>query len=261
MIPLWSMPFALLTGNTFVLKPSEKTPTTAMLLANYVVQAGFPAGVVNVVHGGPSAVDVLLSQPAIRAVSFVGSDVAGERVYEHATATRKRCQIEVGGKNHGVVLEDANKAQTLYAIAGSAFGAAGQRCMALSVILFVGSTRDWIADLVEIAKSLVIGRGLEDGVDVGPLITPAAKKRVEEIISSAESEGASVVLDGRNCSVDRYPDGNFVGPTILANVQNFMQCYQEEIFGPVLACMEVETLDEAIEIINDNRCESDLMRI
>ncbi|EXJ90480.1 methylmalonate-semialdehyde dehydrogenase (acylating) [Capronia coronata CBS 617.96] len=253
LIPLWSIPYALLTGNTFVLKPSEKTPTAAMLLANYFVQAGFPPGVFNVVHGSSSVVDVLLSQPAVKAITFVGSDVAGERVYEHARATRKRVQVECGGKNHGVVLEDASKTQTLYAIAGSAFGAAGQRCMALSVILFVGSTKDWIADLVEVARSLVIGRGLEEGVDVGPLITPAAKERVEEIVNSAEAEGAQVLLDGRNLSVDRYADGNFFGPTILSKVRTYMQCYQEEIFGPVLACMEVASLDEAVEIVNENR--------
>lgn len=225
-----------------------------MLLAEFFVQAGFPPGILNVVHGGPSVVNLLLSQPSVKAINFVGSDMAGERVYDHAKATRKRIQVECGGKNHGVVLEDAGKTKTLYAIAGSAFGAAGQRCMALSVVVFVGSTREWIRELVDIAQSLVVGCGLEQGVEVGPLITPAAKERVEDVINTAEAEGAKVLLDGRNYSVMGYPNGNFVGPTILSNVKTYMQCYQEEIFGPVLVCIEVDTLDAAIELINENRC-------
>ncbi|EXJ89318.1 methylmalonate-semialdehyde dehydrogenase (acylating) [Capronia epimyces CBS 606.96] len=253
MIPLWSIPYALITGNTVVLKPSEKAPSTASLLGRCFVQAGFPPGVFNIIHGSSGAVEKLLSQPVVSAVSFVGSEVAGERVYEHAKATRKRVQIEASGKNHGIVLEDAAKKQTIYAIAGSAFGAAGQRCMALSVMLCVGSTAEWIDDLVEVAKSLKVGCGSDPETEVGPLITAAAKERVEAMIDLAEAEGAEVALDGRNYCVPEYPEGNFVGPTIITKVQPFMQCYQEEIFGPVLVCMDVNTLDEAIDMTNENK--------
>ncbi|KAL1887394.1 hypothetical protein Cpir12675_006559 [Ceratocystis pirilliformis] len=253
MIPLWSIPYALLAGNVMILKPSEKTPTVSQLLAECFLAAGFPPGVLSVIHGGPFVVDNLLSQPAVRAVSFVGSDIAGERIYEHAKATRKRIQAECSGKNHGVVLDDANKMKTLYAIAGSAFGAAGQRCMALSVAVLVGSTADWINDLVGISQRLVLGCGLDPTVEVGPLINQAAKQRVEEIITNAEAEGATVLLDGRNYHVPDYPNGNFLGPTILTNVKPYMSCYQEEIFGPVLACITMDTLEEAIQLINENR--------
>ncbi|KAI1775629.1 methylmalonate-semialdehyde dehydrogenase [Hypoxylon cercidicola] len=253
MIPLWSIPYALITGNTVILKPSEKTPSATQALAECFYRAGFPSGVFNAINGGANVVNTLLSQPVVRAVSFVGSEVAGERVYDHAKATRKRVQVECNGKNHGVVLEDASKMKALYAIAGSAFGAAGQRCMSLSVAVFVGSTKEWINDLVTLAKSLVIGCGLDPLVEVGPLISQAAKARVEEIITNAENEGAKVVLDGRNYHVPDYPNGNFIGPTILTKVHPYMSCYQEEIFGPVLCCIEVNTLEEAIQLINDNR--------
>lgn len=255
MIPLWSIPFALLSGNTVVLKPSEKTPSAAQILAECFWAAGFPPGVVNIVHGGPSVVEKLLAQPSVGAVSFVGSDIAGERVHDHARATRKRVQAECSAKNHGVVLADADKKKTLYAIAGGAFGSAGQRCMALSVVVLVGEARSWADDIAQLAMTLIVGDGKQSGVDMGPLITKAAKARVEEAITAAESEGATVLLDGRNYLVPDYPDGNFVGPTILTNVQSYMTCYQEELFGPVLCCMEVETMEEAIQLINSNRCE------
>ncbi|EFX04453.1 methylmalonate-semialdehyde dehydrogenase [Grosmannia clavigera kw1407] len=253
MIPLWSIPYALLAGNTVILKPSEQTPSVTQVLAECFVQASFPAGVLGILHGGASVVSGLLSQPVVRAVSFVGSDVAGEQIYEHARATRKRIQVECNGKNHGVVLEDATRMRTLYAIAGSAFGAAGQRCMAVSVAVFVGATRAWIDELVAIAKTLVVGIGIDPLVEVGPLISATAKTRVEAMITAAESEGARVALDGRAYTVPDYPQGNFVGPTILTGVQPYMTCYQEEIFGPVLCCVEVDTLDQAMELVNNNR--------
>ncbi|KAJ2983879.1 hypothetical protein NQ176_g365 [Zarea fungicola] len=253
LVPLWSIPYALLAGNTLILKPSEQTPSVSQVLAECFLKAGCAPGVFNIVHGGAGVVTSLLSKPAIRAVSFVGSNAAGEKVYEHARATRKRVQIECGGKNHGVVLEDAARKKALYAIAGSAFGAAGQRCMAVSVVVFVGSTREWIDDLVEITKSLVVGCGSDTFVDIGPVITAASKRRIEDVISIAESEGATVLLDGRDCTVPDYPNGNFVGPTILTGVRPYMSCYQDEIFGPVLCCVEVPTLEEAVDLINDNR--------
>ncbi|KAJ9211058.1 hypothetical protein DTO166G4_7349 [Paecilomyces variotii] len=253
LIPLWFIPYALITGNAVILKPSERCPSPAMMLGDFILEAGFPTGIVNIVHGSSVAVEKLLAQPAVSAVSFVGSEDAADHVYKIATATRKRIQAECSGKNHGVILEDANKVQTLYAVAGGAFGAAGQRCMALSAIVFVGSTAEWLPELVEIAKSLKLGCGLDKGTDIGPLISKAAKERVEEIIQSAVDEGAEVILDGRNPEVPEYPNGNFVGPTIITGVQRYMQCYQQEIFGPVLVCLEAQDLDEAIEIVNENR--------
>jgi len=185
---------------------------------------------------------------------FANSLDAAERVHDHAVATRKRIQADCGSKNHGIIMEDAIKDQTLYAIAGSAFGAAGQRCMAISVVVFVGSTSSWIPDLVRISASLRVGYGLTPGVDIGPLITPASKERVESIIQGAVEEGATLLLDGRGVVVSEFPNGNFVGPTILSNVQPYMRCYQEEIFGPVLCCMQVNNIEQAIEIANENKC-------
>jgi len=256
MISLWSIPYGIITGNTVILKPSERTPSVAQILGECFFAAGFPPGVFNVVHGGPSVVDKLLAQPSIGAVSFVGSDIAGERVHDHARATRKRVQAELGAKNHGVVLTDADKSKTIYAIAGGAFGAAGQRCMALSVVVLVGDAREWVEDIADLARTLVVGNGLQPGVDIGPLITKAAKRKVEDAITAAEAEGATILLDGRGIEVPDYPDGNFVGPTILTNVQPYMACYQEEIFGPVLCCMETDTMEQAIQLINSNRCRS-----
>lgn len=270
MIPMWSIPYAIIAGNTVVLKPSEKAPGVTHITAQCFLQAGFPPGIINIVHGTKAAVDTLLAQPSIRAVSFVGSEIAGERVYEHARATRKRVQAECSGKNHGVVVLDgegaANKYKTLFAIVGAAFGFAGQRCMALSVIVLVGggvdnnpdsaatARREWLADLVGVAQSLVVGSPFNPAVTMGPVVSAAAKQRIEGMVSAAEEEGATVLLDGRGYSVPEYPDGNFVGPTILTDVKRYMSCYQEEIFGPVLVCMEVDTLDEAVDLINTNRC-------
>ncbi|CAM1505931.1 Fc.00g115680.m01.CDS01 [Cosmosporella sp. VM-42] len=253
MIPLWSIPYAILAGNTVVLKPSERAPTVVSILAECFQESSIPPGVLNIVHGSGTAVDQLLAQPTIRAVSFVGSDIVGERVCEHARATRKRVQAECSGKNHGVVMDDANKLKTLYAIVGSAFGAAGQRCMALSVVILVGDTTEWLQDLIDLAASLVVGPPLESGVDVGPVISAAAKIRIRGVIDNAEAEGADVVLDGRDIAVPNYPNGNFIGPTILSNVKPYMPCYQEEIFGPVLICMEAETMEEATNLVNNNR--------
>ncbi|KAF5641677.1 methylmalonate-semialdehyde dehydrogenase (acylating) [Fusarium sp. NRRL 25303] len=253
MIPLWSIPTALMASNTIVLKPSERTPGVTELFARYSRDADFPPGIFNVIHGGSPAVERLLADPCVGAVSFVGSEVADEAVYNHAKATKKRVQVETSGKNHGVVLPDASKTSTMYAIAGSAFGTAGQRCMALCVMVCVGSTKDWIDDLVELARSLKVGCCFDAATSIGPLVTASAKEQVVAAISLTEEEGAEILLDGRQLTVSEYPDGNFVGPTIITNVKTYMQCCQEEIFGPVLICLEVETLQETIEIINDNR--------
>ncbi|KAL5363829.1 Aldehyde/histidinol dehydrogenase [Aspergillus floccosus] len=253
MIPLWSIPYALITGNTVVLKPSEMTPTTSSLLAKAFIKTGFPPGTFNILHGGPSVVHSLITQPDVQAVSFVGSESAAKEVHHISRRAGKRIQAECGGKNHGVILEDSNMMPTLFAIAGSAFGAAGQRCMALSVAVFVGATREWVPRLVGLAQSMVVGCGGDQESKIGPLIDAAAKKKVCGAIQRAIEERATVLLDGRDIKVPDYPDGNFVGPTILTGVETYMECYQTEIFGPVLICMEVETLDEAIDLINRNK--------
>ncbi|KAI7076657.1 putative methylmalonate-semialdehyde dehydrogenase, partial [Hortaea werneckii] len=245
MIPLWSIPIATVTGNTIVIKPSERDPGAAMIIAELCVKAGFPEGVVNIIHGGPKAVDFILDEPRIKALSFVGSNRIGEYIYKRGSDNGKRVQANLGAKNHAALLPDANKQHALNSIAGAAFGAAGQRCMALSTLVSVGEAKTWLPELVEKAKALQINAGFEEGADLGPVISPESKKRVEDLIASAEQEGAKILLDGRGQKPANYPDGNWVGPTIIAGVKPHMKCYTEEIFGPVLVCLEVDTIDEA----------------
>ena len=251
MIPLWMFPMAIATGNTFILKPSEQDPMVTMRLVELAVEAGVPEGVLNVVHGGKATVDAICDHPDIKAVSFVGSTNVGKHVYERASKSGKRAQCMMGAKNHGVILPDANKEQTLNQLAGAAFGAAGQRCMALSVVVLVGAAGEWIDDIKAKAEGLVVSAGKNDK-DLGPLISPAAKARVEHLIGTGVEEGASLILDGRGITVEGYEKGNFVGPTIFDNVTADMQVYQQEIFGPVLCIMRAADLDEAIELLNAN---------
>ncbi|BAN48030.1 CoA-acylating methylmalonate-semialdehyde dehydrogenase [Metapseudomonas resinovorans] len=252
MIPLWMFPMAIATGNTFVLKPSEQDPMVTMRLAELAMEAGVPPGVLNVIHGGADAVNLLCDHPDIKAVSFVGSTKVGTHVYNRATANGKRAQCMMGAKNHAIVLPDAHKQQTLNNLAGAAFGAAGQRCMALSVVILVGEAQNWLPELVEKAKSLKIGAGVEAGTDVGPVVSCAALDRVSSLIAAGEKDGAKLVLDGRDPQVSGYANGNFVGPTIFAGVTPEMTIYREEIFGPVLCVVSAATLDEAIAFINAN---------
>ncbi|TPX32445.1 hypothetical protein SmJEL517_g04458 [Synchytrium microbalum] len=252
MIPLWMFPPAIACGNTVVIKPSERDPGCMMLLAKLAEEAGVPKGVLNVVHGGVDTVNFICDEPAIKAISFVGSDQAGQYIFARGTATGKRVQANLGAKNHGVIVPDANKNHTLNQLSGAAFGAAGQRCMALSTVVFVGESQKWLPELVERAKKLKVSGGFEPDADLGPLITPQAQKRVEDLIQSAADEGATILLDGRGIKPKGYEKGNFVGPTIIANVTPSMKCYTEEIFGPVLVCLNADTLDDAIEIINKN---------
>jgi len=252
MIPLWCIPIATVTGNTLVLKPSERDPGAAMILAELCQRAGFPDGVVNVVHGAHKTVDFLLDEPAIKAVSFVGSNPAGEYIYSRASANGKRVQANLGAKNHAAVLPDANKNHFLNAVVGAAFGAAGQRCMALSTLVMVGETREWLPELAALAGKLRVDGGFEEGADLGPVISPQSKQRIEGLIASAEEEGATVLLDGRGYKPAKYPDGNWVAPTIITDVTPAMRCYREEIFGPVLVCLNAATLDEAVDLINAN---------
>jgi malonate-semialdehyde dehydrogenase (acetylating)/methylmalonate-semialdehyde dehydrogenase len=251
MIPLWMFPMAIATGNTFILKPSEQDPMVTMRLVELAVEAGVPEGVLNVVHGGKATVDAICDHPDIKAVSFVGSTNVGKHVYERASQSGKRAQCMMGAKNHGVILPDANKEQTLNQLAGAAFGAAGQRCMALSVVVLVGAAGEWIDDIKTKAEGLIVSAGKHDK-DLGPLISPAAKARVEHLIGTGVEEGASLILDGRGITVEGYENGNFVGPTIFDNVTADMQIYKEEIFGPVLCIMRANSLDEAIELLNAN---------
>ncbi|TPX64894.1 hypothetical protein SpCBS45565_g05547 [Spizellomyces sp. 'palustris'] len=253
MIPLWMFPLAIATGNTCLIKPSERDPGAMMILAKLAEESGVPKGVLNVVHGGVDTVNFLCDDPAVRAISFVGSDRAGKYIFSRGTANGKRVQANLGAKNHGVIMPDANKNHTLNQLVGAAFGAAGQRCMALSTAVFVGKAREWLPELVERAKMLKVTGGFEEGADLGPLITPQAKERCEELIQSGIDEGATLLLDGRNPQVpEKYKAGNFVGPTILGDVTPTMRCYTEEIFGPVLVCLSADTLDDAISMVNRN---------
>ena len=252
MIPLWMFPLAVACGNGFVLKPSEQDPLTPMRLAELFTEAGAPAGILSVVHGGAEQVDALLSHPDVKAVSFVGSARVGAHVYRTATEHLKRAQCFVGAKNHMVIMPDANKAQVLSNLVGAGVGAAGQRCMAISVAVFVGSARDWIPELATEFAKVKPGVWHDPQAAYGPLISPEAKVRVEGLIEAGIEEGAECLLDGRFCDVPGYPVGNWVGPTLFRGVTPRMRIYQEEIFGPVLACLEVESLDEALTLINTN---------
>ncbi|KAH0553840.1 probable methylmalonate-semialdehyde dehydrogenase [acylating], mitochondrial [Cotesia glomerata] len=252
MIPLWSFPVSVACGNAAILKPSERVPGASMILAELFTKAGAPPGLLNIIHGQHAAVDFICEHPDIRAVSFVGSDQAGKYIYKQSSAHGKRVQCNMAAKNHCIVMPDANKNKTVSQIVGAAFGAAGQRCMALSVAVFVGKARDWIPDLVAAAKQLKVNAGHVPDADLGPVISPQSKERIHSLIESGVKEGAKLDLDGRGIVVPGYENGNFVGPTVLSGVKSHMKCYTEEIFGPVLSCMFADTLDEAIKIINDS---------
>jgi malonate-semialdehyde dehydrogenase (acetylating)/methylmalonate-semialdehyde dehydrogenase len=251
MIPLWMFPMAIATGNTFVLKPSEQDPMVTMRLVELALEAGIPAGVLNVVHGGPDVVNAICDHADIKAISFVGSSKVGTHVYNRASLAGKRVQCMMGAKNHAIVLPDANKEQALNQLTGAAFGAAGQRCMALTVAVLVGEAQQWVPELVAKAKSLRVGPG-KDNPDVGPLVSCAARDRVESMIAQGVEQGAKLELDGRNVKVAGYEHGNFVGPTIFSGVKPGMAIYDQEIFGPVLCLTAADTLDQAIEFINAN---------
>ncbi|MBD9466188.1 CoA-acylating methylmalonate-semialdehyde dehydrogenase [Pseudomonas sp. Pdm06] len=252
MIPLWMFPMAIACGNTFVLKPSEQDPLSTMLLVELAIEAGVPAGVLNVVHGGKDVVDALCTHKDIKAVSFVGSTAVGTHVYDLAGRHGKRVQSMMGAKNHAVVLPDANREQTLNALVGAGFGAAGQRCMATSVVVLVGAAKQWLPELKALAQKLKVNAGSEPGTDVGPVISKRAKARILELIESGVKEGAKLELDGRSISVPGFEQGNFVGPTLFSGVTTEMRIYTEEIFGPVLVVLEVDTLDQAIALVNAN---------
>ena len=252
MIPLWMFPMAIACGNTFILKPSEQDPLTPMRLAELFIEAGAPKGVLNIVHGGKDQVDMLLNHPTVKAVSFVGSVPVGQYIYKTATANMKRAQCFAGAKNHTVIMPDANKEQVLNNMVGASVGAAGQRCMAISVAVFVGESAQWIDELA--ARIAKVKPGLWDDKEAGfgPLISPQAKARVLDLIASGKQQGARCLVDGSDVTVSGHESGNWVGPTVFSEVTTDMRIYQEEIFGPVLCCMCVDTLDEALAIVNAN---------
>lgn len=247
MIPLWMIPIALVTGNTFVLKPSELVPGAAHLLAEISLEAGFPPGVFNIVQGGKDTVEALLDNPHIEAVSFVGSTPIGRIVYQKASMKGIRAQCNMGAKNHAVIMPDCNKELTLQALTAAAFGATGQRCMAISVAVFVGESIGMLPALVE--KAANVRMGTDENSDMGPLISAQAKARVEKLVQSAKTQGAKILYEGQPPS----SKGNWMGPVIISNVTTDMDVYNQEIFGPVLVCLQVQTLDEAIQLINSNR--------
>ncbi len=252
MIPLWMFPLAIACGNTFILKPSEQDPNTPMKLAELFMLAGAPPGVLNVVHGGKEQVNYLLEHDVIKAVSFVGSVAVGQHVYRTATHNMKRAQCFAGAKNHAVIMPDANKEQVLNNLVGASIGAAGQRCMAISVAVFVGDSQAWIGDLA--GKIGAVKPGLWDDKDAGfgPLISSQAKARVLSFIQQGKQEGAKCLVDGSNVSVAGHENGNWVGSTVFDDVTVDMQVYQQEIFGPVLCCVRVNTLADAIALVNAN---------
>ncbi|KAM7436885.1 Methylmalonate-semialdehyde dehydrogenase [acylating] mitochondrial [Porites harrisoni] len=252
MIPLWMFPMALVCGNTMVIKPSPRNPLAPMFIMKLAQEAGVPDGCINVFHGTVEPVRFICEHPDVKAISFVGSDQAGKYIYETGSKNGKRVQSNMGAKNHGVIMPDANKENTINQLIGAAFGAAGQRCMALTTAIFVGESKDWIPDVVAKAKELQVNEGHQPGADLGPVISPQAKERICNLVQSGADEGAKIELDGRDIKVKGFEKGNFIGPTIVSNVTPDMTCYKEEIFGPVLITMNVDTLDEAIEVVNKN---------
>lgn len=252
MIPLWMFPMAIATGNTFVLKPSEQDPLVTMRLCALALEAGIPPGVLNVVHGGEDVVNAICDHKDIKAISFVGSTRVGTHVYNRASLAGKRVQCMMGAKNHAIVMPDANKEPSLNALVGASFGAAGQRCMAISVAVLVGEAQKWIPDFVAKAQSLKVSAGTTPGADVGPVISCAARERVEGLIAKGVEQGATLELDGRKPQVAGFEQGNFVGPTIFSGVKPGMAIYEQEIFGPVLCLVGADDLEQAIDFINTN---------
>lgn len=252
MIPLWMFPLATACGNTYILKPSERDPGASLILAKLAQKAGLPDGVLNIIHGAHDAVNFICDHPSIQAISFVGGDAAGRHIHSRGTANGKRVQSNMAAKNHATIMPDADRERTVDQIVGAAFGAAGQRCMAISAAVFVGDSKKWISDIVEKAKKLKVNEGTQPGADLGPVISPQAKEKIERLIQSGVDEGAKLALDGRGIKVPGFEKGNFIGPTVITGVKPGMKVYTEEIFGPVLITLEVDTLDEAIELINKN---------
>ena len=254
MIPFWYLPYAIAAGNTYIIKPSEKVPMTMQFIMKLIEQVGFPKGVINLVNGAKETVDGILEHPSIRAVTFVGSTNVAKYIYATAAAHGKRVQAQGGAKNPVIVLPDADMDMATKIIADSAFGCAGQRCLAVSFAVTVGSARSTFSEAIcDAASSRVVGYGMDSGVQMGPVINAASKSRVESLIGLGVKEGASLPVDGRGVSIQGYEAGNFIRPTILADVPRGSEIAKTEIFGPVLSLMHVETVDEAIELVNSGQ--------
>ncbi len=253
MVPCWMHPVAIACGNTFVLKPSERDPSASMLIAELWAQAGLPDGVFNVVHGDKVAVDALLDSPRVAALSFVGSTPIARYIHSRASAAGKRVQALGGAKNHAVVLPDADLEFAANHLTAAAFGSAGQRCMAVSAAVAVGEAGDALVEVLrEKAATVKVGPGRDESSEMGPVVTREARERIVGYIGSGAEQGATLVIDGRGLVVDGHEDGFFVGPTVLDHVTAEMDAYRDEIFGPVLVVTRVDTLDEAIALINAN---------
>jgi len=251
---MWMFPVAIACGNTFILKPSERDPSCAGYMARLMTEAGLPDGVLNVVNGDKEAVDVLLSDPAIQAVSFVGSTSVGEYIYRTGCAHGKRVQALCGAKNHMVVMPDADMGQVVDAVMGAAYGSAGERCMAISVVVAVGDdTADRMMEqLVPRIETLKVGAYDQDGAEMGPVITPDARDRIRGYIDRGVEEGAELVVDGRDISILGYESGCFVGATVFDRVTSKMDIYRDEIFGPVLSVVRVDNYEEALALVNEH---------
>ncbi len=254
MIPFWYLPYAVAAGNTYIIKPSEKVPMTMQFIMKLIEQVGFPKGVINLVNGAKEVVDAILEHPSIRAVTFVGSTNIAKYIYATAASHGKRVQAQGGAKNPVIILPDADMEMATKIVADSAFGCAGQRCLAVSFAVTVGSARSTFSEAIcDAASSRVVGYGLDSGVQMGPVINAASKSRVESLIGLGVKEGASLPVDGRGVSIPGYESGHFVKPTILADVPLGSEIAKTEIFGPVLSLMHVETVDEAIELVNSGQ--------
>jgi malonate-semialdehyde dehydrogenase (acetylating)/methylmalonate-semialdehyde dehydrogenase len=253
MVPMWMFPVAIACGNTFVLKPSERDPSASLLIARMWQEAGLPDGVFNVVHGDKVAVDAILDSPDVAAVSFVGSTPIAKYIHERGTANGKRVQALGGAKNHAIVLPDADVEFAADHLAAAAFGSAGERCMAISAAVAVGSAADRVVEAVnERARAVKVGSGRDAESEMGPVVTREAQERIVGLIGSGEQQGASITVDGRGLSVSGYEDGFFVGPTVIDRVSTEMDVYTQEIFGPVLSVVRTDDVDAAIALVNAN---------
>jgi malonate-semialdehyde dehydrogenase (acetylating) / methylmalonate-semialdehyde dehydrogenase len=253
MIAFWFLPYAIATGNTFIIKPSERVPLTLRYIFELLEKTGLPKGVVNLVNGGKVAVDTLLDDPRVRAISFVGSTPVARYIYARAGANGKRAQCQGGAKNHVIVLPDADMQMATQIIADSAFGCAGQRCLAVSVAVTIGEAQKTFRDAIaDSASKLKVGNGLDDGVQMGPVITRQSKERIESLIGAGEKQGAKVLLDGRNTKIPKQESGNFVKPTILDGLPATSELAHTEIFGPVLSLIHANDMDEAITWLERN---------
>ena len=253
MVPMWMFPVAIACGNTFVLKPSERDPSASILIAEIWSEAGLPSGVFNVLHGDKVAVDALLDHPDVAAVSFVGSTPIAKYVHQRAGATGKRVQALGGAKNHAIVLPDADMSFAAQHLAAAAFGSAGERCMAISATIAVGSAGDRLMEHVEQqARAIKVGPGGDASSDMGPIVTPESRDRIVGLIGTGEQQGATITVDGRGLVVPGHEEGFFVGPTVIDHVTTAMDVYTNEIFGPVLSVLRAEGVDSAIDLINAN---------